>query len=84
MSEPNNPIPDDVSFVEAESGHIARYGYSPSQSMVLIEFKNGGKWKYSGAPAQELFQKLSEAESAGKFFHANIRGNADLIAEKIE
>ena len=81
---PDNPIPDDVSFVEADSGHIARYGYSPSQSMVFIEFKNGGRWKYGGATAQELFQGLSEADSAGKFFHANIRGNADLKAEKIE
>lgn len=39
---------------------------------LVVHFKNGAKWKYQGVP-EELFQALLKAESAGKYFLANIR-----------
>lgn len=40
---------------------------------LVIEFKGGKMYRYEGAA--HLEQVLSSAPSAGRFFHANIRGS---------
>jgi len=44
---------------------------------LLVEFKNGSLYEYSGVPSSlfESFEKLSESESFGKYFIANVRNS---------
>lgn len=49
---------------------------------LYLEYVKGPVYKYEDVPAQ-VFNELLAAESAGKFFHANIRDNFayELVAE---
>lgn len=44
--------------------------------MLTITFTSGGKYKYDNIPA-EVIDGLWNAESAGQFYHKNIRGKYD-------
>lgn len=59
-------------LVEPESSNVKRYGYR-SDGTFTIEFKNGTKGTHEGVP-RETFLEMGRAESAGKFYHANIKG----------
>lgn len=77
-------LPPDMTWVETESSNLARYGYSASQQMIVVEFKgNGHTWGYAGPEATSLFVQMQEAPSAGKFFFGNIRNNGQLTAKKL-
>lgn len=40
---------------------------------LYVSFKSGGTYRFDDVPA-ETFDAMCEAESCGKFFHANIKG----------
>jgi hypothetical protein len=48
---------------------------------LVVEFKKGSTWAYKGVP-QETYDQLMAAESAGSFFHRNIRNVYE--AKKLE
>lgn len=48
---------------------------------LLVEFNSGDKWAYDGV-AEDVYQKFRTAESAGKFYHAEVRGK--YASRKIE
>ena len=56
---------------EVVSSNIKRVGYENNE--LLVEYLSGAKYKYKGVP-EELFAKLLEAESKGRFMNANIKG----------
>ena len=56
-----------------QSSMITSYGYESSSSILEIEFKNGALWQYFDVP-KSVYYDMKNADSCGKFFHANIKG----------
>lgn len=54
------------------SSNLDTYAYTPSDRVLVITFQSGGRYAYNGVP-EETVHALVAAESAGKFFAANIR-----------
>jgi hypothetical protein len=50
---------------------------------LCVKFKSGGIHRFHDVPP-ELFDKMQSAESAGKFFHAHIRGQFESKKLEIE
>lgn len=57
-----------------ESSMITSFGYDLTNSILEIEFKsNGSIWQYFDVP-ESVYYEMKNADSCGKFFHANIKG----------
>lgn len=56
-----------------ESSYLKSVGYDPDTLVLEVEFSNGGIYQYANVPA-EVHSGLMEAESAGKYFGAKVRG----------
>jgi len=54
-----------------ESSMIRSFGFEIST--LEIEFKNGAVWQYFDVP-ESVYYEMKEANSCGKFFHSNIKG----------
>jgi hypothetical protein len=52
---------------------IRQVAYNPEHSVLFFEFSNGVVYKYDDVPFC-VFEEFSTAESQGKFFHAEIKG----------
>jgi hypothetical protein len=61
------------SFSTDKSSNIKSVGYEGDTKTLMVEFKNGSKYVYEDVPV-ELFEAFGKADSAGKFFFANVRG----------
>jgi hypothetical protein len=59
-----------------ESSSIGRFCYDALNQILLIEFKNGGIYKYHLVP-ETVFREMLAASSKGQFFLENIRGEYD-------
>ncbi len=72
MQQPQSDA--EVDWVESESSLIKRFGYRHHQSKLIVTFvkPEGTTWEYDNVPV-ETFEAMKTAESAGKFFHANIK-----------
>lgn len=58
---------------------IAAHDYDADMRALHVRFRNTGEvFSFQGVPA-ELAKGLDEAESAGKFFNANIKGKFHAI-----
>lgn len=55
------------------SNVIESCAYNDTDKELILDFKSGGSHKYSDVP-KEIFDGILAADSAGKYFHANIRG----------
>lgn len=56
------------------SSMIGSIGYDPSTGTLEIEFIKGGAiWQYFDFP-EHLWNEFEYAESKGKYWHANIKG----------
>ncbi len=55
-----------------DSAMIVSIGYDPDACILEIEFKGGVVWDYPDFP-EYLWYEFQNAESKGKFFHANIK-----------
>ena len=63
-----------LSPVAAEKkSHISHTGYDADHRVLAVQFSGGGLYYYCGVGA-DTCAELVEAESVGKFFHANIKG----------
>ncbi len=65
-------------WIPANSSNIAAFAYVAGDPLgdtgtLAIRFKSGQEYRYEKFPAQ-LAEDFFGAESVGKFFHANIRG----------
>ena len=57
-----------------ESTQIKRVGYDPGNRIMYVEFCRGSSlYEYRDVPI-ELYESLRDAQSPGKYFHANIKG----------
>ena len=54
------------------SSNIAGFDYVPAQKVLIVEFKNGGRYNYYGVPAV-MFERMKAAPSTGQFLAQNIK-----------
>lgn len=56
-----------------ESSNIRRFSYEASTSTLLVEFKNGGAYKYFDVPSH-VFDQMKVASSKGQFLAQVVKG----------
>lgn len=56
-----------------KSNVIESCAYDEEAKELTLDFKSGGSHKYSDVP-KEVFEGICSADSAGKYFHSQIRG----------
>lgn len=61
-----------IDMLGVQSSLISAIGHDPDSRTLRIEFKDGSVWDYAEVDA-EKFNQLRDAESAGRFFHAEIK-----------
>lgn len=61
-----------------QSSNIAAIGYNAEHSIIHIEFRSGGVYRYLDC-SQELFNEFEAAESLGKFFHQKIKDSKAFV-----
>ena len=54
------------------SSNIRSVGYDKKESLLEVEFNNGGVYQYADVPA-ETFKEWKEIGFRGGFFHSRIR-----------
>jgi hypothetical protein len=54
------------------SSLLLTVGYDEGDSLLEIQFKNSGTYRYEGVPSS-VYQGLMAAESKGSYFDKNIR-----------
>jgi hypothetical protein len=57
---------------ELDSSAIKSIAYNEETQLLSVEFRSGGIYDYPSVPKDKVVGLL-EAESAGKYFHKNIR-----------
>jgi len=62
-----------IEMHEVESSNIAAVGYDSETETLQIRFHSGKTYQFYGVP-DNLFEGLLTAESVGKYFAANVRG----------
>lgn len=61
-------------MIPVKSSLIKAIGYDRDTQELTIEFKTGGKYRYKGF-SESMWENFHTAESVGKFFVNNIKGN---------
>lgn len=69
------PIPD--------STNIAAIGYDADQEVFVAQFQNGSLYRYNGVPSASFIATITNKDSIGKAFIANVREKA-FPFEKID
>lgn len=59
------------------SGAISSVGYSEATAALEVEFKDGQIWRYSPVD-RDMFQRMLDSKSVGKYFNREIRDSARL------
>ena len=62
-----------IALQKVESSNVSAYGYDALSRTLAIEFKSGGVYHYAGVPV-DVYARLVDAKSIGKFIGAEIRG----------
>lgn len=70
-------------MIPVVSSNIASIGYEPADRYLFTKFKNGGVYR-SEDVAPQVFEDFKAAESAGKFFAAEIRGQYQTTKLDVE
>ena len=60
------------------SSNISKIEYDSAMKILTIMFINGGTYDFVDV-GNKIFTEMKEAQSAGKFFHNNIRGKFDFL-----
>lgn len=63
---------ENVKMVEVTSSNIERVGYDDEKGKLIVEFVVGFVYEYEGVE-KNVFKRMLEAESIGRFFHKNIK-----------
>ena len=58
--------------LKVESSNIKSVGYDPQTKELVVEFRGGQLYLYTGVPSI-VYKKFLEAESKGRFFVNNIK-----------
>lgn len=67
-----------VQWVSPNSSNIQKFGYDAEKKELYVDFQNETRYAYFEVP-ESTFDEMSLADSAGKFFHANVRNNFNYI-----
>ncbi len=62
-----------MNVIAVESTTLATVGYDNAQSVLQLEFRSGGVYRYFDVPAA-VHAALLQAPSKGKYFRQSIRG----------
>lgn len=65
-------------MLKVVSSQISDVGYDLTTRELFVTFKNGSTYKYSNIPLDE-YNSLLKAESIGKYFSENIKGNYNSV-----
>lgn len=57
-----------------ESSNIAGFGYDKEKQVLVVEFKNGGRYNYFDVQ-ETVFKQMDAAPSKGQFLAQNVKGN---------
>lgn len=60
-----------------ESSNLKQADFDPMMGTLTIGFVNGTVYEFYGVP-EDLYQKLLDASSPGKFFLSQIKGKFDF------
>lgn len=63
-----------IEFARFTSSNVSAVRYDPEQSLLEVEFLNGGRYQYYDVPAQ-VAQDFEKAESKGVFLAHCIKGH---------
>jgi hypothetical protein len=55
-----------------DSSTIARFRYASETRVLMVEFKNGGRYDYFDVP-EIVFERMKTAPSKGQFLAQNIK-----------
>jgi len=56
-----------------ESSNIARFGFDPDNSVLVVEFLKSGVYNYYDV-TEAVFEQMKVAPSKGRFLAQNIKG----------
>jgi len=59
--------------INPNSSMIETYSYDDDTQTLEVTFMKGGTYSYSGVP-EDVFQSMKDADSCGRFFLQNIKG----------
>lgn len=57
-----------------ESSNITGFGYDKEKQVLVVEFKNGGRYNYFDVQ-ETVFKQMDAAPSRGQFLAQNVKGN---------
>lgn len=63
-----------LEFVPVESSQISKIGYSDEHKILAIQFIRNDALYYYKNVEKEVFERMLEAESTGKFLGSEIKG----------
>lgn len=75
MEKKNAPF---LSASFESSTNLKEAEYDPFMQVLSLKFNNGSTYDYINVE-QKVFEELKRADSAGRFFHAKIRGKYDFL-----
>jgi len=55
-----------------ESSNVAGFGYIEDRKVLVVEFKNGGKYNYFDVP-ESVYEQMKAAPSKGRFLAQNVK-----------
>lgn len=58
--------------IQVESTSLTAVGYDKAHAHLEVEFRSGARYRYASVPA-DVFTRLVEAESKGRFFNEHVR-----------
>lgn len=64
--------------IEVSSSNLKSIGYDWTMNILEVEFNSGAIYQYADVPPTE-YVDLTCADSVGKFFNKEIKGNYDFI-----
>ena len=67
--------------IEVDSSNLASAGYDAKKKILEIEFNHGGIYQYFDVP-ENVYKKLMNADSHGKYFVYNIKDDFEYIKIK--
>jgi hypothetical protein len=60
------------------SSNICSVGHDPESQILEVEFNSGAVYQYASVPQGE-YEGFLNADSKGKYFHANIKNRYSFI-----
>lgn len=83
-------LPTESSNIKGIAFFLGQENVTPDPKSRLIQagelqvvFHNGTRYRYEGVPGQ-LYWEMREAESVGRFFNQNIKGQDQYASFKVE